>query len=61
VTTNDPLDPAVGRWWKERADEVYRLIPDFGGFVVKANSEGQPDRRTTAAPMRTARTCWPTP
>jgi len=42
LTTNDPLDPAVGRWWKERADEIYRLIPDFGGFVVKANSEGQP-------------------
>jgi len=42
LTTNDPLDPAVGRWWKERADEIYRLSPDFGGFVVKANSEGQP-------------------
>jgi alpha-glucuronidase len=42
LTTDDPMDPAVGRWWKERADEIYRRIPDFGGFVVKANSEGQP-------------------
>jgi alpha-glucuronidase len=38
----DPLDPAVARWWKEKADEIYRAIPDFGGFLVKANSEGQP-------------------
>ncbi len=42
LDTNDPLDPAVARWWREKADEIYRLIPDFGGFVVKANSEGQP-------------------
>jgi alpha-glucuronidase len=42
LTTDDPLDPAVARWWKGKADEIYRLIPDFGGFVVKANSEGQP-------------------
>ena len=38
----DPLDPAVARWWKTKADEIYAAIPDFGGFVVKANSEGQP-------------------
>jgi len=38
----DPLDPLVQKWWKDKADEVYRAIPDFGGFVVKANSEGQP-------------------
>lgn len=38
----DPLDPAVAQWWRRKADEVYRLIPDFGGFVVKADSEGQP-------------------
>jgi len=38
----DPLDPQVQRWWKDKADEIYRYIPDFGGFVVKANSEGQP-------------------
>jgi alpha-glucuronidase len=42
LATNDPLDPAVARWWRAKADEIYRLIPDFGGFVVKANSEGQP-------------------
>jgi len=42
LPTADPLDPAVQRWWKEKADEIYRLVPDFGGFVVKANSEGQP-------------------
>ncbi len=42
LPTTDPLDPAVARWWREKADEIYALIPDFGGFVVKANSEGQP-------------------
>ena len=42
LKTADPLDPQVQRWWKDKADEIYRLIPDFGGFVVKANSEGQP-------------------
>jgi len=42
LDTADPLDPAVARWWKSKVDEVYELIPDFGGFVVKANSEGQP-------------------
>src|SRR3546814_14808629 len=34
--------PAVAAWWKAKADEIYRAIPDFGGFLVKANSEGQP-------------------
>jgi alpha-glucuronidase len=42
LPTADPLDPAVARWWREKADEIYQLIPDFGGFLVKANSEGQP-------------------
>jgi alpha-glucuronidase len=42
LKTADPLDPAVRRWWREKADEIYRTIPDFGGFLVKANSEGQP-------------------
>ncbi len=42
VPTADPLDPQVAGWWRQKADEIYRLIPDFGGFVVKANSEGQP-------------------
>jgi alpha-glucuronidase len=38
----DPLDPAVAAWWQRKADEIHRAIPDFGGFLVKANSEGQP-------------------
>lgn len=42
LETADPLDPDVQRWWRAKADEIYRLIPDFGGFLVKANSEGQP-------------------
>ena len=42
LKTADPLDPAVRAWWQAKADEIYRLIPDFGGFLVKANSEGQP-------------------
>ena len=42
LATADPLVPAVAEWWKDKADEIYGIIPDFGGFVVKANSEGQP-------------------
>ncbi|MGI4750119.1 MAG: alpha-glucuronidase family glycosyl hydrolase [Janthinobacterium lividum] len=42
LKTADPLDPAVRKWWKDKTDEVYQHIPDFGGFLVKANSEGQP-------------------
>ncbi|XOU68679.1 alpha-glucuronidase family glycosyl hydrolase [Sphingomonas sp. VDB2] len=42
LKTADPLDPAVAAWWKAKADEIYKAIPDFGGFLVKANSEGQP-------------------
>lgn len=42
LPTSDPLDKAVIAWWKQKAKEVYGLIPDFGGFLVKANSEGQP-------------------
>jgi alpha-glucuronidase len=41
LETADPLDPAVESWWERKADEVYDLIPDFGGFLVKADSEGQ--------------------
>ena len=40
--TADPLDKSVVRWWQKKAKEIYKLIPDFGGFLVKANSEGQP-------------------
>jgi alpha-glucuronidase len=42
LPTADPLDPAVQRWWRDKLNEIYRAIPDFGGFLVKANSEGQP-------------------
>jgi alpha-glucuronidase len=42
LPTADPLDARVRAWWAAKADEIYRAIPDFGGFVVKANSEGQP-------------------
>lgn len=40
--TADPLDKKVQQWWKKKAKEIYAIIPDFGGFLVKANSEGQP-------------------
>ena len=40
--TADPLDKTVAKWWQKKAKEIYKLIPDFGGFLVKANSEGQP-------------------
>ena len=52
LRTADPLDPAVREWWKNKATEIYRYVPDFGGFLVKANSEGQPgpqDYRRTHA------------
>jgi alpha-glucuronidase len=42
LATSDPLDRGVQQWWKEKAKEIYSYIPDFGGFLVKANSEGQP-------------------
>ena len=58
LPTADPLNAEVVKWWKDKADEIYRLIPDFGGFLVKANSEGEPVRRTSDAPMPTEPTCW---
>lgn len=42
LNTADPLNNQVREWWSNKAKEIYRLIPDFGGFLVKANSEGQP-------------------
>ncbi|PJL73585.1 alpha-glucuronidase [Stenotrophomonas maltophilia] len=42
LATADPLDPSVRRWWRDKVDEIHARIPDFGGFLVKANSEGQP-------------------
>lgn len=42
LATSDPLNPDVQQWWKNKTAEIYQRIPDFGGFLVKANSEGQP-------------------
>ncbi len=42
LSTSDPLNPEVVNWWKGKVKEIYALVPDFGGFLVKANSEGQP-------------------
>ena len=42
LTNSDPLNQEVKRWWKSKVKEIYALVPDFGGFLVKANSEGQP-------------------
>ena len=42
VNTADPLNTKVRRWWQKKVKEIYKVIPDFGGFLVKANSEGQP-------------------
>ncbi|WP_445193108.1 alpha-glucuronidase family glycosyl hydrolase [Sphingomonas sp. Tas61C01] len=49
LTTANPKDPKVAAWWRAKADEIYREIPDFGGFLVKANSEGQPGPRDYGA------------
>jgi alpha-glucuronidase len=42
LATADPMNATVKKWWADKANEIYSLIPDFGGFLVKANSEGQP-------------------
>ncbi len=42
ISTADPLNDSVQNWWNQKVKEIYELIPDFGGFLVKANSEGQP-------------------
>ncbi|RZJ38249.1 MAG: alpha-glucuronidase [Chryseobacterium sp.] len=42
LENSDPLNNDVQKWWKDKASEIYKIIPDFGGFLVKANSEGQP-------------------
>ena len=46
LTTADPADATVQKWWADKANEIYTAIPDFGGFLVKANSEGQPGPQT---------------
>lgn len=50
LPTADPAEPAVQAWWRAKVDEIYAAIPDFGGFVVKADSEGEP------GPMKYGRT-----
>lgn len=50
LSTFDPLDPNVAAWWKNKADEIYSIIPDFGGVVIKADSEDRP------GPMQYGRT-----
>ena len=42
LKTSDPLDPEVRKWWSEKTKEIHQYIPDFGGYLVKANSEGEP-------------------
>jgi alpha-glucuronidase len=42
LSTSDPMNPDVRQWWKDKTAEIYQLIPDFGGFLIKANSEGMP-------------------
>jgi alpha-glucuronidase len=42
LETADPLNAEVVKWWKNKVNEIYKMIPDFGGFLVKANSEGEP-------------------
>ncbi|WP_417941185.1 alpha-glucuronidase [Flavobacterium sp. RS13.1] len=42
LKTSDPLNPEVIKWWKDKTKEIYKMIPDFGGFLIKANSEGEP-------------------
>jgi alpha-glucuronidase len=49
LPTADPRDPAVAAWWRAKVAEIYQLIPDFGGFQIKANSEGQPGPRDYGA------------
>jgi len=46
LSSADPADASVQKWWSDKADEIYAAIPDFGGFLVKANSEGQPGPQT---------------
>lgn len=51
LPTADPLDSRVRAWWRAKADEIYAIIPDFGGFLVKANSEGQPGSQDYRGPI----------
>jgi alpha-glucuronidase len=57
LDTFDPLDPKVAEWWKQRANAIYSAIPDFGGFLVKADSEGQPGPSTYGRTQADAANC----
>ena len=61
ISTFDPLDPAAVAFWKEKVDEIYKAIPDLGGFVLKADSEGRLGPSDTAAPTPTPPTSSPRP
>ena len=58
LDTADPLDKEVIRWWRRKVKEIYTLIPDFGGFLVKANSEGSLDHVISGVLMPRERICW---
>ena len=57
----DPCDPAVAKWWADKAQEVWANLPGLGGFLVKADSEGRPAPSPTVATRPTVQTCWPMP
>lgn len=58
LDTADPLDKEVIGWWKQKVKEIYAMIPDFGGFLVKANSEGNRDHVILDVLMPRERICW---
>ena len=58
LKTADPLDAEVKKWWKKKANEIYQLIPDFGGFLVKANMKANPVRKIITEPMQMVPICW---
>ena len=57
LDTADPLNPEVQKWWMDKVNEIYSLIPDFGGFLVKANSEGMQVRKIIIVAMWMAPIC----
>lgn len=58
LENSDPLNPDVEAWWENKVAEIYRAIPDFGGFLVKANSEGQPGPMDYGRTIRMGPICW---
>ena len=57
LKTFDPVDPEVAAWWKRKVDEIYHAIPDFGGVLIKADSEGRAAHRSMAA-LQPTRPMW---